>query len=102
MPEIELRQPPPRGAAGGQRPILALDQAIMDVAKDRALRPVSIADALKATNPDKWSPITTQRVVSRLKALTTRGMVTRIRPEGGPANGPGTSLYRVRRETDQP
>lgn len=89
MPSIELREPPPR-VATGRRPIMPLDRAIL-LAADTAQRPVQIADALRANG---WPSVTTQRVASRLKALIGRGLAERIKPVGGPPNGPGTSLYK--------
>ena len=97
MPKIEQREPPARMASGSRRPIMPLDADIMALADERALRPVTIAEALRHGN---HPGVTTQRVVSRLKALTTRGLMVRIRPAEGPANGPGTSLYRVKRAGD--
>jgi hypothetical protein len=55
-------------------------------------RPVELADALRRNG---HPGISTQRVASRLKALVARGLAERIRPTGGPRNGPGTSLYRT-------
>lgn len=94
MSMIELREPPAR-PANGRRPIMPLDQKIMDLTGDTPRRPIEIARNLRATGfPD----ISTQRVASRLKALVSRGMMIRLRPDGGPRNGPGTSLYRVKPE----
>lgn len=76
---------------------MALDRKILEIVSDQSLRPVEIARTLQRLG---WPDITTQRVASRLKALVTRGLVTRLRPSGGPRNGPGTSLYRVRRDED--
>lgn len=76
---------------------MPLDQAILGVAST-AMRPVQIADALRASG--NWPKLTTQRVASRLKSLVERRLATRIKPAGGPANGPGTSLYRVRKPED--
>jgi DNA-binding HxlR family transcriptional regulator len=91
---IQLREPPPRTATG-RRPIMALDRTILQIAS-RPMRPVEIARELRngAGGHRVWPSITTQRVAARLKALTTRGLVERTRPSGGPPNGPGTSLYR--------
>lgn len=93
---IELREPPPRTATG-RRPLMPLDRRILEVAQ-RPMRPVEIARVLRQPKDDRrhWPTITTQRVASRLKALVARGLAERIRPTGGPANGPGTSLYRVK------
>jgi hypothetical protein len=89
---ITLREPPSRTGAGS-RPVLALDQRIMEVAKVQ-MRPVEIARIVHEDFPDA----TTQRVASRLKALVSRGFMERIRPTGGPANGPGTSYYRTKKD----
>lgn len=91
MPQIELREPPPR-VSTGRRPIMPLDRAILDVATV-PLRPVQIADALRS---GAYPGLSTQRVASRLKALVGRDLATRVRPQGGPPNGPGTSLYRAK------
>lgn len=97
MTKIELREPPTRTVAG-RRPVMPLDAKIMEFA-GTAKRPVEIADRLRRT--EAYAEITTQKVASRLKALVGRGYMIRIRPTGGPANGPGTSLYRVRTEQDE-
>lgn len=89
---ITLREPPSRSGAG-RRPVLPLDQRIMEVAQ-QPMRPVEIA---RAVQPD-FADATTQRVASRLKALVSRGFMVRIRPTGGPVNGPGTSVYRTKRD----
>lgn len=94
MPQIELREPPPR-VATGRRPLMPLDQAILAAAQE-PLRPVQIADHLRAHG---YPALSTQRVASRLKALVERGLAERIKPAGAPPNGPGTSLYR-RKPTD--
>jgi hypothetical protein len=94
MPSIELREPPPR-IATGRRPLMALDRAILDAAQEPS-RPVKIADALRAQG---WT-VTTQQVARRLKAIVARDLAVRTRPEGAPANGPGTSLYRAKRADD--
>jgi len=91
---IVLREPPARTGTG-KRPVMPLDKRIMEIAQD-AMRPVEIAKKVQVDFED----VTTQRVASRLKALVGRGLMTRIRPPGGPANGPGTSLYRVKRDGD--
>ena len=91
---IVLREPPARTGTA-RRPVMPLDQRIMDVAQD-AMRPVDIAKKVQVDFEDA----TTQRVASRLKALVGRGLMVRIRPPGGPANGPGTSLSRVKRDSD--
>jgi hypothetical protein len=96
MSQIELREPPPR-AVTGRRPIMPLDRAILGAATD-AQRPVQIADTLRRSGD--WPGLTTQRVASRLKALIGRGLAERIKPVGGPPNGPGTSLYK-RKEPEQ-
>lgn len=88
---IELREPPAR-PANGRRPIMALDQKIMDLTGERPRRPIEIARSLRVLG---YPNISTQRVASRLKALVNRGLMIRLRPAGGPRNGPGTSLYRV-------
>lgn len=69
---------------------MPLDARILKVAT-RPMRPVEISRAII----DQFPEATTQRVASRLKALTARGLVIRHRPSGGPANGPGTSLYQA-------
>jgi hypothetical protein len=76
---------------------MPLDVRILEIATE-AMRPMEITRVLaeEGTHPG----INTQRVASRLKSLVDRGMMTRIRPAGGPANGPGTSLYRVKTEGD--
>jgi len=89
--KIELREPPPR-VATGRRPIMQLDAAILRVATEHARRPVEIASFLRDNG---HAGLTTQRVASRLKALVARGLAERIKPVGGPANGPGTSLYKA-------
>jgi repressor of nif and glnA expression len=89
MTLIEQRDPPPREATG-RRPIMPLDQQILDIAST-PMRPVQIAQALRA----KGVAISTQRVASRLKALVGRRLAVRHRPSGAPPNGPGTSLYRA-------
>lgn len=94
---IQLREPPPRTATG-RRPIMALDRKILEIAST-PLRPVQIAEALRRSG---WPSISTQRVASRLKALVAREMAVRVRPNGGPPNGPGTSLYRAASEDDLP
>ena len=91
---IEMREPPAR-PANGRRPIMPLDQKILEVTGDTPRRPIEIARNLRAVG---YPTISTQRVASRLKALVSRGMMTRIRPRGAPRNGPGTSLYRVKSE----
>jgi hypothetical protein len=90
---IQLREPPPRTSTG-RRPIMALDRKILDIATT-AMRPVQIAEALRRSG---YPTITTQRVASRLKALVTRELAVRVRPSGGPPNGPGTSLYRAKKD----
>lgn len=95
MTKIQLREPPPR-VATGRRPLMPLDQEILKLA-ETPLRPVQIADHLRAHG---WPTLSTQRVASRLKSLVERRLATRIKPAGAPANGPGTSLYRVRRPED--
>lgn len=96
MSKIELREPPPR-VSTGRRPIMPLDQAILKVATT-ALRPVQIADALRANG---YPGLSTQRVASRLKSLVGRELAVRVKPKGGPPNGPGTSLYRARRDGEK-
>lgn len=96
MSQIELREPPPR-IATGRRPIMPLDQAIL-AAAEKARRPVEIANTLRASG--SWPKLTTQRVASRLKSLVGRKLAVRVKPQGGPANGPGASLYRRRRPED--
>lgn len=76
---------------------MPLDKAIMEIATD-PMRPVAVARALRAGN---YEGIKTQRVAARLKALVNRGLMIRIRPIGGPPNGPGTSLYRVKKDGDE-
>jgi len=103
-PQIELREPPPR-VTSGRRPIMDLDRAILAISVE-PMRPVAIARKLRELPAPpgvlpKWSGITSQRVASRLKALVTRELAVRVRPVGAPANGPGTSLYRARREGEQ-
>jgi hypothetical protein len=102
MSKIQLREPLPR-VATGRRPLMPLDRAILEVAQE-PLRPVQIAQALRSPHPgrsfDGWPEISTQRVASRLKSLVQRGLAIRFKPPGAPRNGPGTSLYRVRREED--
>jgi hypothetical protein len=92
MSKIELREPPPR-IATGRRPIMPLDRDILAIAQE-AMRPVQIADILRR---GAYPEVTTQRVASRLKSLVGRGMAIRVKPVGGPPNGPGTSLYRQRK-----
>lgn len=75
---------------------MALDREILDIA-GAPRRPVEIAQALRRTGHPE---ISTQRVASRLKALVARGLAERVRPVGGPRNGPGTSLYK-RKEDGQ-
>lgn len=94
---IQLREPPPRTATG-RRPIMALDRDIL-AAASTARRPVEIARDLRASG---HPTVSTQRVASRLKALVARDLAVRIRPTGGPRNGPGTSLYRRATEDDKP
>jgi hypothetical protein len=96
MSQIALREPPPR-IATGRRPIMPLDQAIL-AAAETVRRPVEIANTLRASGD--WPNLTTQRVASRLKSLVGRDLAVRIKPQGGPANGPGASLYRRRRPKD--
>lgn len=107
MTKILLREPPARSTPG-RRPVMPLDARILEVAAVPR-RPVEIARILREPQAnadgspalDKlWPGITTQRVASRLKALVGRGYMERIRPTGGPANGPGTSLYRAKRDGD--
>jgi repressor of nif and glnA expression len=93
-PQIEMREPPPR-TVSGRRPLMALDQDILSIAAE-PLRPVQIADVLRRQGQE----ITTQRVASRLKSLVSRDLAVRVRPVGGPANGPGTSLYRAKKDED--
>lgn len=95
MTSIELREPPAR-PANGRRPIMPLDARILKITGDQALRPIQIARALRGQGTD----ISTQRVASRLKSLVNRGLMVRIRPVDGPANGPGTSLYRLKTSGD--
>lgn len=71
---------------------MPLDQAILGVATV-PMRPVQIADALRAGS---YPALSTQRVASRLKALVGRDLAVRVRPVGGPPNGPGTSLYQAK------
>lgn len=97
MTRIQLKEPPARPAQG-RRPLMALDRRIMEIAQE-AMRPVAVTRALRAE--DQWSGIRTQRVAARLKALVNRGLMIRIRPTGGPPNGPGTSLYRVKKDGDE-
>jgi hypothetical protein len=96
MSQIALREPPPR-IATGRRPIMPLDQAIL-AAAETVRRPVEIANTLRASGD--WPNLTTQRVASRLKSLVGRDLAVRVKPQGGPANGPGASLYRRRRPED--
>jgi hypothetical protein len=108
MTAIEVRQPPAR-PANGRRPIMPLDRRILEIVGDQSLRPIQIAQALRVApvvdgqaDLSRWYPdISTQRVASRLKALVNRELMDRIRPVGAPANGPGTSLYRKRRDDGQ-
>ena len=95
MTTIQLREPPPRTATG-RRPIMPLDRKILDIAIT-PLRPVEIAEALRRSG---YPAISTQRVASRLKALVARDMAERVRPTGGPPNGPGTSLYKRKESTE--
>lgn len=74
---------------------MPLDARILEIASVPK-RPVEISRAIKEQFPEA----TTQRVASRLKALTARGLVVRHRPTGGPANGPGTSLYEAKKDGD--
>jgi len=74
---------------------MPLDARILEIAQE-PMRPVEIARAVQEQFPEA----TTQRVASRLKALTARGLVLRHRPSGGPANGPGTSLYQAKKDGD--
>jgi hypothetical protein len=93
MTMIELREPPARPASG-RRPIMPLDKQIMEITGDTPMRPITIAQALRRQG--EYGNISTQRVASRLKSLVNRDMMVRIRPTGGPRNGPGTSYYRVK------
>lgn len=103
MTTIELREPPAR-PANGRRPLMDLDKQILEIVGDDALRPVQIARALRRVTQKPpgvlfpWGEISTQRVASRLKSLVNRGLMERVRPAGGPPNGPGTSLYRKPRQ----
>lgn len=74
---------------------MPLDRKILELAAT-AKRPVELAEALRR---DGYPDVSTQRVASRLKALVARGLAVRVRPAGGPRNGPGTSLYKVREES---
>lgn len=76
---------------------MALDRTILEIATV-PMRPVEIARALRDGRHGHlvWPGISTQRVASRLKALVARDLAVRVRPAGGPPNGPGTSLYRAK------
>jgi hypothetical protein len=89
MTEIQAKAPPAR-PANGRRPLMALDQRILEIAI-APMRPVQIADVLR--REPAHGGIRTQRVAARLKALVNRDLMIRTRPSGAPRNGPGTSYY---------
>lgn len=66
------------------RPLLPLDAAIL-AQLDEPCRPVEIAARVDAD---------THTVAIRLRSLTERKLVERIRPPDAPRNGPGSALYR--------
>lgn len=49
-------------------------------------RPVEVAEMIS---------VKTHRVATRLRVLRQRGQVERIKPFGGPNNGPGAALYQA-------
>lgn len=100
MTEIQLKEPPAR-PAHGRRPLMALDRRILEIAQ-APMRPVEVARVLRdpSRGLEAYPNIATQRVAARLKALVARGLMVRLRPQGAPRNGPGTSLYRARTEGD--
>ena len=86
LTEIVRREPPDAPVRSTRQQLSPGDQAIVDLITDKDMRPVEIARA---------TGLTTQFIAVRLRELMGRGWVTRIPIEGGPANGPGTSVYRA-------
>lgn len=52
---------------------------------DELKRPVQVASEIG---------VETHRVAGRIRTLVNQNLVERVRPESGPANGPGSSMYR--------
>jgi len=76
---IQRKDPP----ASSNPELIRLDAAILRVLEEPA-RPVEVASKLNMPTHD---------IAIRLRQLRQRGVVSRIRPVAGPANGPGSSLY---------
>ena len=61
------------------------DRVLADLqSRDQPVRPIEIAKKLD---------VPSGRVSNALRHLVLSGEAQRIRPEDGPANGPGTSLF---------
>lgn len=84
--KIIRREPPETAANPAANLTTPLDIAIGSVLKKakEPMRPVEVADTLQQPQ---------HKVANRLLILSRRGAVLRVRPDNGPQNGPGSSLY---------
>jgi DNA-binding Lrp family transcriptional regulator len=86
LTEIIRRDPPVKPPPG---PTTALDALILQVLQDgerRELREITAALS-----------VSTHKAHARIQTLVGKGLVNRTRLPGGPARGPGASVYQIAR-----